>query len=42
VNQLSDGLYTFSIGLAMRISERMQLSIDLLDVAFITAATSKF
>jgi putative salt-induced outer membrane protein len=28
---LSDGLYTFSIGLATRISERVQLSIDLLD-----------
>ena len=30
-SDLSDGLYTFSVGLATRISERMQLSIDLLD-----------
>lgn len=30
-NELSDGLYTFSIGLATQISERLQLSVDLLD-----------
>jgi len=30
-NELSDGLYTVSVGLATRISERVQLSIDLLD-----------
>jgi hypothetical protein len=29
--EFSDGLYTFSIGLATKISERVQLSIDLLD-----------
>ncbi len=31
VNDFSDGLYTFSLGLATKISERVQLSIDLLD-----------
>jgi putative salt-induced outer membrane protein len=30
-NDFSDGLYTSSVGLATRISERFQLSIDLLD-----------
>jgi putative salt-induced outer membrane protein len=30
-NELSDGLYTFSIGLATKVAERMQLSVDLLD-----------
>jgi putative salt-induced outer membrane protein YdiY len=30
-NDFSDGLYTFSVGLATRVSERMQLSVDLLD-----------
>jgi len=30
-NDLADGLYTFSIGLGTRISEQLQLSIDLLD-----------
>jgi hypothetical protein len=30
-NDLSDGLYTFSVGLATRISERLQLSVDVLD-----------
>lgn len=30
-NDLADGLYTVSVGLATRISERMQLSIDLLN-----------
>lgn len=30
-NDLADGLYTFSIGLSTRISERFQLSIDVLD-----------
>jgi putative salt-induced outer membrane protein YdiY len=30
-DDLEDGLYTFSVGLATRISERLQLSIDLLD-----------
>lgn len=28
---LSDGLYTFSVGLATRISEHLQLSVDVLD-----------
>ena len=28
---LSDGLYTFSFGLAAKISERLQLSVDVLD-----------
>jgi putative salt-induced outer membrane protein YdiY len=30
-DDLSDGLYTFSVGLATRISERLQLSVDVLD-----------
>ena len=30
-SDVADGLYTFSVGLATRISERVQLSIDLLD-----------
>jgi putative salt-induced outer membrane protein YdiY len=30
-NDLADGLYTFSIGLGTRISEQLQLSIDVLD-----------
>ena len=30
-NDLSDGLYTFSAGLGTKISERLQLSVDLLD-----------
>lgn len=30
-NDFSDALYTFSVGLGTRISERLQLSIDLLD-----------
>lgn len=30
-NRFSDGLYTSSVGLATKISDRMQLSIDLLD-----------
>lgn len=30
-DDFADGLYTFSVGLATRISERVQLSIDLLD-----------
>jgi hypothetical protein len=30
-NDFSDALYTASVGLATRISERLQLSIDLLD-----------
>lgn len=30
-SDLSDGLYTFAVGLGTRISERVQLSIDLLD-----------
>jgi hypothetical protein len=31
VNDLSDGLYTFSVGLGTKISEQLQLSVDLLD-----------
>ncbi len=31
VDDFSDGLYTISVGLATKISERLQLSIDLLD-----------
>lgn len=30
-NDMADGLYTFSVGLATRISGRVQLSVDLLD-----------
>lgn len=30
-NDLGDGLYTFSVGLGARISERMQLAVDVLD-----------
>jgi putative salt-induced outer membrane protein YdiY len=30
-NDLADGLYTFSIGLGTRISEQLQLSVDVLD-----------
>jgi len=30
-SDFSDGLYTFSLGLATKVSERMQLSLDLLD-----------
>jgi putative salt-induced outer membrane protein YdiY len=30
-NDLVDGLYTFSIGLGTRISEQLQLSVDLFD-----------
>jgi putative salt-induced outer membrane protein YdiY len=30
-SEFADGLYTFSVGLATRISEQVQLSIDLLD-----------
>jgi putative salt-induced outer membrane protein YdiY len=30
-NELSDALYTFSVGLGTKISERLQLSVDVLD-----------
>lgn len=30
-NDLSDGLYTFSVGVATRVSDRLQLTLDLLD-----------
>jgi putative salt-induced outer membrane protein YdiY len=43
-DDFSDGLYTFSIGLATQISERLQLSVDLLDTLKNrppTAATKK-
>ena len=43
-HDMADGLYTFSVGLATRISDRVQLSIDLLDTLKNrppTAATEK-
>lgn len=43
-HDMADGLYTFSVGLATRISDRVQLSIDLLDTLKNrrpTAATKK-
>jgi len=30
-NDLADGLHTLSVGLATKISERLQLSVDVLD-----------
>ena len=30
-NDLADGLYTFSMGLSAKLSDRLQLSVDLLD-----------